>query len=199
VLALILGLAADLLVRDGPGGIGFALWIALLAVGTVALAVRIGRTAPPETIAWLGGAALFATAMAWRQSDVLQALDFFATALCLAMAAVAARVPAWMLSIARARDAIWSLFAVALTTAAGVLPVALRAGLDARSLPVGTHDSRAIARAAILSTMLLALFGALLLHADPLLASLLAIPPFDIGRTISHLFIIGFFTWIVGG
>jgi hypothetical protein len=53
--------------------------------------------------------------------------------------------------------------------------------------------------AVVISSMLLALFGALLLHADPLLASLLAIPPFDIGRFLSHLFIIGIFTWIVGG
>jgi hypothetical protein len=115
------------------------------------------------------------------------------------MAAVAARVPAWTTSVARARDAIWSLFSVARTTAAGVIPVALRAGLDARSLAVGKHDSRAIARAVVISLILLVSFGALLLHGDPLFASLLVIPPFDIGRVMSHLFIIGLFTWIVGG
>jgi hypothetical protein len=68
-LALVLGAAADLVVRDGAGGVGFAIWIALLAAGTVALAARIERTAPSETVAWLGGAVLFATAMAWRQSE----------------------------------------------------------------------------------------------------------------------------------
>ena len=198
-LALALGAAADLLVRDGPGGAGFALWIAALAVGTATLGARVGRRVPAESLAWLTGAALFATAMVWRSSDVLQALDLLATALCLAMAAVAVRDPDWSLRLARVRDAIWPLTAVARTTAAGILPVVFHIGLASRPIAAGQHRLGATARAALLSAMLLALFGALLLHADPLFANLLAIPPFDVALFFSHLAVIAFFAWIVAG
>ena len=153
----------------------------------------------PEARAWLVAALLFSAGLAWRHSEVLQALDLVATGGCLAMAAVSLRDPAWMLLRARVRDALWALLPVARATGGGVLPVALRARLDAESLPVGRHDRRAIARAAAISAVLLVVFGLLLLSADPIFASLLSIPHFDAGMAVSHVLIFGFFAWIVGG
>lgn len=199
VHALVLGLAADLLLRDGPAGIGFPIWMAILALSMVALVWRVGRVVPREARAWLVAALLFAAGLAWRHSEALQALDLLATGVCLAMAAVSLRDPAWMLLRARVRDALWALFPVARATAAGVLPVALRARLDAQSFAADGHDTRAIARAVAISALLLVVFGSLLLHADPIFASLLSIPQFNVENAVSHVVIFGFFAWIVGG
>ncbi len=199
VHALVLGLAADLLLRDGPAGIGFPMWIAILGVSIVALVSRVERVVPPESRAWLVAAVLFSAGLAWRHSEVLQLLDLLATGVCLTMAAVSLQDPAWMLLRARLRDALWAMFHVARSTATGVVPVAVQARLDAQSVTTGRHDTRAIARAAGLSAVLLAIFGVLLLRADPIFASLLSIPQFDIETALSHIAIFGFFAWIVGG
>ena len=199
VYALVLGVAADLLLRDGPTGIGFPIWVAVLVVGMTALLRRLKRAAPPDARAWLVAAPLFAAGLAWRQSEPLQVLDVLATGVCLAMAAVSLRDPAWMLFTARLRDALWALFRVVRTTAAGVLPVALHARLDAQSLTAGRHDAGAIARAAAISAVLLAVFGMLLIRADPIFASLLSIPQFDIGLVVSHVAVFAVFSWMVGG
>jgi hypothetical protein len=197
--ALVLGLAADLLLRDGPLGIGFPIWITLLVVSMMALISRVGHDARPETPAWLAAAALFSAGLAWRNSEPLQALDVLATGICLGMAAVSLADPQWTLLQSRIRDAIWALWRVARMTAAGIIPVALRASLDARAPGAGRDNARAIVRAAALSAVLLVVFGSLLLNADPIFASFLSIPEIDVATVASHVLVFAFFAWITGG
>src|SRR3954468_9756759 len=77
--ALLIGIAADALLRDGFDGIAFVLWIALVAVAALALARRDHLRPAREARGWLAIAVSFAACMAWRASSQLQALDFLAT------------------------------------------------------------------------------------------------------------------------
>lgn len=199
VHALLLGVLADALLRDGPIGIAFPLWIAALGVSIVALVWRVDRLVPPETRAWLVGALLFSVGLAWRHSGPILLLDVAATAICLGMAAVSLADPAWSLTMARMRDAIWAGMRVVGTTVAGVVPVALRTDFKPQTLGRGDHDTHAILRAVAISAGLVVIFGSLLAHADPIFASFVALPDFNIGRLLSHIVVVGFFSWIVAG
>ena len=54
-------------------------------------------------------------------------------------------------------------------------------------------------RASLIVIVLLVVFGSLLRGADPIFASLVELPDMDLGEFISHVFVIGFYTWIVAG
>ena len=56
-----------------------------------------------------------------------------------------------------------------------------------------------MARLALISGSLLLVFGSLLRSADPIFERLVALPDFDVGLVISHVFVAGFFAWIAGG
>ena len=87
--ALALGVAADLLLRDGFAGLGFPVWLALLALSALSLVWRGGRRLPREAAAWLVTAMLFGAAMAWRNAGFLLLLDVLATLFALGRAAIA--------------------------------------------------------------------------------------------------------------
>ena len=102
---LMLGIAADALLRDGPGGLGFLLWIALVALSAVALSWRADRRIPREAEAWLLSALAFSAAMSWRDDQPLQFLNVVATICSLGMAAaVIAGTPISGIFGARVRD-----------------------------------------------------------------------------------------------
>ena len=124
--ALLLGVAADALLRAGPAGIGFPLWIALLAMTATALAWRGGRTLPGEARGWLLVAILFAVGLAWRDSEMLQVYDCLATIGALAMAAIALHDRSAALFAARARDTLFAGMRLARDVAVGVVPLVLR-------------------------------------------------------------------------
>jgi hypothetical protein len=54
-------------------------------------------------------------------------------------------------------------------------------------------------RTVLIVVALVAVFGSLLRGADPVFASLLAIPDFDLGLVIEHVLVIGFFAWVFAG
>jgi len=195
--AVLLGAAADGLMHDGPGGVGLALWIAMLAVNAVALFTRVGRTPTRQAVLWLAAAVLFSLGLAWRNSGTLQAFDFLAMLFSLAMAAVSVRDPRAALFARRLRDTLLTGLDVAGNTAVGVLPLAFR-----EALPSDTGKAfgrvRALVRPAIIPVAALVIFGALLRGADPIFASWIDLP-FDVSTMVSHLVVAGFFGWIVAG
>ena len=197
--ALILGVAADLLLRSGFTGLGYPLWLTLLALGTLSLVWRAGRRIPREAAAWLLVAVAFGVGMAWRDEEGLQFLDFVATLFALGMTAIAIGDARAALLAARLRDTIWAGAAEIRSVAAGLVPLVVH---DV-SLPVAQRELqgrfRPIARAALIAVPLLVVFGSLLRDADPVFASLVALPELDIGAILSHVVVIGLFTWIVAG
>ncbi|NUP56170.1 MAG: DUF4173 domain-containing protein [Gemmatimonadaceae bacterium] len=197
--ALLVGVAADLLLRDGFTGLGFPLWLAILALNALSLVWRDGRQVPRETAAWLGLAILWGGSMAWRGSGSLQLLDFVATLFCLGMAAVSLGDPRTALLAERMRDTIWAGGRVIRSVIVGVLPLAFRdAALPAAFSPLRGRFHPAL-RATLIALPLVLVFGALLRGADPIFASVVALPDFDLGTLLSHVVVIGFFAWVTAG
>jgi hypothetical protein len=197
--ALLVGIAADLLLRDGFTGLGFPVWLVILASSALSLVWRDGRSLPREAGLWLGVAVLFGAAMAWRDAGGLQFLDFVATLFALGMTAVSLGDPRAALLAERLRDTVWAGLRIIRSVAVGALPLALR---DI-ALPVARREPnvrfRPAMRAALIALPLLLVFGALLRGADPVFASLVTLPAIDVGALASHVVIIGFFAWVTAG
>src|SRR5690349_18784750 len=73
--ALLLGALADLLLRDGPGALGGALWVLALLAALLTLARRTGRTITVGAALLAALAALLALSLAWRDAPTLVLLD----------------------------------------------------------------------------------------------------------------------------
>ena len=197
--ALVLGVLADLLLHESLSGLGLPLWIALLALDAIALVWRAERWLEREAGAWFVVAVCFSTGAAWRDAGALQLLDVLATAAALGMAAIALSEARAALFARRIRDTIWAAFRVISTVAAGVIPLALQPAREAAARGWVSHRWRDAARATAFAAALLAVFGSLLRGADPIFASIVAVPDVDFGVLMSHVVLTGFFTWIVGG
>jgi hypothetical protein len=198
--AALVGLAADLLLRNGFRGLGFPVWLLILALSAVSLVWRDGRRVPREAGVWLAIAALSGAAMAWRGSGSLQFLDFVATLFALGMTAVSLGDPRAALLAERLRDTVWAGARVIRSVAFGAVPLALRdIELPTTARREITGRFRPALRAALIAVPLLVVFGALLRGADPVFASLVALPDVDVDTVVSHLAIFGFFAWITAG
>jgi hypothetical protein len=197
--ALLVGIAADLLLRDGFGGLGFPIWLAILSLSAVSLAWRDGRGLPREAGLWLALATTCGAAMAWGDSESLQFFDFAAALFALGMAAVSMGDPRAALLAERLRDTAWAGVRVIGSVAVGVLPLALRDVAPPTARRELSGRLRPAVRAALIALPLIVVFGALLRGADPLFASLVALPDIDMGTLASHVVLIGFFAWITAG
>lgn len=197
--AALLGVSGDALLRDGPVGPGLTLWVLVLALATLSLAWSAGRRVPREAAVWLGIAALLAALTAWRDAEVLRLFDVLTTIAALGLAAVALRDPALALVAPRLRDTLWAGLSIVGSTARGIVPLALRELFsgDRRSGALGR--ARVALRLSLIAVTLLVVFGGLLRGADPIFASLVSLPDFDLGTLLSHVFLVGLFAWIAGG
>lgn len=197
--ALLIGVAADALLRAGFDGVGFPLWVAILALVTVAIARRDHREVPREAFFWLTLAVITAGGLAWRASEELQVFDFLATLLALGFAAIALGQPQAAVFGARLRDAVWAGARVLRDVFIGAVPLTLRELFAPAARDAAGRRGWPLLRTTLIIVALLVVFGSLLRAADPIFASLLAIPHFDIGLFISHLLVIGFFAWVFTG
>jgi hypothetical protein len=195
--AALLGLSGDALLRQGPPGPGFAIWVAMLALAALSMTWSAGRRVPREALAWLGTAILLACCLVWR--DDLRPLDFLATAGALGLAAISLRDPSLALGAPRLRDTLWAGFAVVMSTARGIVPLALRELFSGEGHAGARAHARTALRLSLIVAGLLLVFGSLLRSADPIFASLVALPDLDVGTIVSHLFLMGFCAWIAGG
>lgn len=197
--AALLGIAGDVLLRDGPRGAGFPLWIGLCAVTIAALTWRAERNVPRETAAWLAFAVLFASGLVWRESGDVQRLDALAAIGSLALAAVTLSRGGTPVLAARLRDTIANAITPALAVMRGIVPLAVR-----ELFAPGVRDgwmakARPAVRGTLIVAVLLGVFGTLLVSADPIFASLVSLPDIDVELLFSHVILIGFFAWITGG
>ncbi len=197
--AVLLGILADVLLRDGFDGIGFPLWIAFVAIGAIVLARRFGTPLTWESEGWLTVAVLAAAAMAWRDSPQLQALDFLATLFALGVAAVVIGAPQAGLHAARLRDTAWAGARVLRDVFVGAVPLTVRELRAPATRQAASQRGWPVARAALIIIVLVAVFGSLLRGADPVFASLVALPELDLGTAVSHLIVAGFFGWVFAG
>lgn len=199
VAAVLLGVTGDALLHDGSFGLAFPLWIALLALELRMLAWRGQRPLHREAGAWLIAAVVCAAALAWRNADSLRALDLLATAGCLGLAAVSLHDPDGGLLSRRLRDSFAAARRQLLQTAGGPLGLLFRDarfGADSGRI---ARRSRPFVSAGLIGLVVVVVFGSLLRSADPIFASIISIPAFDIDTVMEHVILAGFFAWIVSG
>lgn len=199
--AVLLGILADPLFRDGQWGVGLLAWMVVFAAILVALVRQSRRPLSRESSSWLAVAVLFAAGLSWRDAEVLQFFDvlaMLAALVLLAMSLDALPVPA--LALARVRDLIRAAFETGLEVATGVVPLLMRdAEFHGTLRPSSDGAVRRIGRALVITVPLLLLFTFLLTQADPVFGSFITFPDIDIGEILSHILIAGFFAWVVAG
>lgn len=186
------------MLRGAPGGLGFPLWMSVLALATVSMAMKADRVVSGQAATWLAIAILFSGAVAWRDSDMLQLINSAAVIGALGMAAITLNDSRQALFAPRLRDTAWAGGILLGNVITGIAPLMVP---DA-SLPNKASDKhRSImpaVRATVLAGALLLVFGSLL-SADPLFASIVALPRIDVDLFLGHTLAIGFLTWTVAG
>ena len=199
VAAVLLGITGDALLHDGPLGLAFPLWIALLGLELRMLAWRGQRPLHRESAAWLIAATLCAAALAWRNADMLRALDVLATAGCLGLAAVSLHDPDGGLLSRRLRDSFVSAKRQLFETARGPLLLLFRDARFGGETGRIARRSRPFVTAGLIGLVVVVVFGSLLRSADPIFASIVSLPAFDVDTLMEHVVLAGFFAWIVSG
>ena len=199
--ALLLGVLADPLLRNGPWGLGLLVWMAVFAAIAVALVRQNGHPLSSESRIWLAVAILFAAGLSWRDADMLQFFDVLAMLSALVLLAMSIdAIPVPGLAAARVRDLIRAAFGTGVDVATGVLPLLLRdAELHTAPRPSNGWSVRRIGRALVITAPILLVFTLLLAHADPVFGSFFTFPDVDVEVVLSHIVFAGFFAWVVGG
>jgi hypothetical protein len=199
VAAAGLGVLADLLLRNGPAGLGLPVWIAAFVVVLLVLLRRLGRPVSGETWAWLAVAVFFAAGQAWRDSAMLHGFNFLAVLAALVLVAMSLNaIPVPRLAVARLRDLLGSAFATGLGVAFG-MPQLLIADTEFHAVVAPATSARRLGRAVVITVPVLLIFTALLANADPIFGALITMPDLDFELLFSHVVVTGLFAWVVGG
>jgi len=197
IAALVAGVSGDLLLNTPVWGIGFSAWGIVLLALLLALERMGGAFPPPDVLAVgvLGG--LCALCLAWRDSASLS----FANVIAFFFAAGVMTLRARPLSRAPLALYLQGFILHGLHAAAGLPMLGLK-DLPAwrRSHPSGPVRLLPLVRGIFLALPLLIFFGALLAAADASFQFLIEqILKIDIPEILRHLFVAGFFCWLVGG
>lgn len=195
-----LGILADLLLRNAPDGLGWTIWVLLLATAAMVIARRGGDRLGREPFLWLGVAVLCAVAFSWRDLEELRVANVFGSLVALAMfSMVATGRPTPSVLVTRLRDVLASGVYAFLEVVAGT-PMLVAREAELSSLPALRAGAYWSAVRAVLLTVPVALvFGALLSRADPAFAALFSFPAIDLERIAPHVVTAGAFAWWSAG
>ena len=189
-LAGALGVAGDLLLREGPLGPGAALWVLLLGVAAWLLQPR------RAVLVWSGVAVAAAASTMIRSAEVLQLL--LLGVLVLSAAMVTLEIRGRRFGRTRVADHLHSLARVPWLTAAGAAPLLARAELSRP--PAERHRAVALGRGLLLAMPPVAVFLALFTAADPVFERALArIGDFGLSELPQHALLAVLFGWIAAG
>ena len=193
-----LGLLGNLLLREDPWGLNAALWCAALAWSALAFVRRTGILGQrleswPLLLIVLGG-----LGMAGRDSGFLfmahLGTAFLGALLLLSQAGTGSAL----------RSGTWTLATTGLSLAksfvSGIAPLVPTLLRDLRVSNLEDRRFRTLVLGLLLAGPLIAVFGGLLVAADPLFQHYVSrIFGPNWGEVASHAVLTGFFTWIVGG
>ncbi|MBA3768170.1 MAG: DUF4173 domain-containing protein, partial [Acidobacteria bacterium] len=198
--ALLLGVMGDALLRATPWGLNVLLWVGVLVLAFIALIARWRTRLLKEEGRWLVLPALFfAAAFAWRDSMTLKSLDFLL--LLLALALVGWRAKANKIRLAGVMEYAQAIAVAAANALFAFFPLALS---DVRWKDVPqTGWSRhvwAVLRGLFIALPLLFVFGLLFMAADAVFEGIINnVLHINFETLFTHLSLIIFFTWNVGG
>jgi Domain of unknown function (DUF4153) len=199
IMAVLLGVAADLLLREIPWGVNLPIWLTFLIAGAYLYAQRNHRLLPDGGTWILVALAIVPWFMAWRDSPMLAALTIgLIVAGC---GVLVVRTPSGRLYLAGLMDLVLGVIISGVHIIVG-LPVLLFGDIRWNNVAPGggARHALALTRGVILATPIIILFGTLFSSADAVFHSFVrTIFDFDIEAIVRHGMWIGFFTWIVGG
>jgi hypothetical protein len=196
---IFLGVAGDLLLRDVPWGIGFAIYaFVVLAVG-VYLHRNNPRTFGQGVLYVIPPALLFASMFAWRDSDDLRVLNGVCFALLIGVFAL--RVRSGQIGTASITDYPYRLVCRWLGFLSD-FTVLVR--LEGRSKELGNlkfgNSVAAAARGVLIAAPLLIVFGVLFASADAVFSHFAERAfSFDVGAVCSNFIVFTICLWISGG
>ena len=195
--ALLLGVSGDLLLRDsGVPGLGFFLWVVLIALAAIGL-----RYLAPESrhgqASWLITAAGFASCIAIRASETLTVLNILAIGAAFVLAALPWVVP--QPSRARVRDVVTAGVLTGLNAAAGLF--AALADLDwAFMRRKGARTTSRVIAGLVIAVPVVAVFSTLFASADPVFGAFMqTLFDWNLGDVASHIVISIVFAWLTAG
>ena len=199
--AILLGIVADPLLRNGPWGLGLLVWMAAFGSVILVLIRQNGRPLSIESRLWLAVAVLAAAGLSWHDADLLTFFDVLAMLGALTLLAMSlGAIPVPGLALARVRDLIEAAFGTGVEVATGVVPLLTRdAELHGARRATANGKARRIGRALLITVPIVVVFTLLLANADPIFGSFLTLPDIQIDVLLSHVFIAGFFAWVVAG
>lgn len=184
VSALLLGLAADVLLRWIPWGINVTIFVALFIIAAAVASRAAGRNIHPFAAL---AALLAAAGIAWRDSPVLLTLDILLLLVFLPMLALGAR------QVRMAAAGLSQVAMAMITTGAQAIagfPQLMVSDLTWRDIPRGAalRTGGVVARGVLISVPALLVFGSLLASADAMFADVLKeIFYFDLQEVILHV------------
>jgi Domain of unknown function (DUF4173) len=194
--SLILGLAADLLLRWIPWGLNVPLWTALFIAAAFLACRAAGRELNIYSVV---AAVLAALGIAWRASPVLVTLDILLLVLHLPMLGLAGR------AVRVAAAGLSQIGIAILTTAAQAIaggPQLLIADLQWSRIPRVrmTKNAGVAARGVAIAAPALVLFGTLLTSADAAFANVFRrLFDFSLAATVQHVLVTAFAAGICAG
>jgi hypothetical protein len=196
IVAVAAGVSGDLLLHTPVWGIGFSAWALFLIAGFLFVARQGGELPPADVLAAAGLGAVCALCLSWRDALSLSSANVLAFSLGAGLLML--RTGSTRLSRAPILLIVQGFVLEALSATAGMAMLMLKDFAAWRR----EHASRMllvpVLRGLMLALPLVVVFGALLAAADAGFQFLVE-KIFDLPEIFGHLFIAGFFFWIVGG
>jgi len=196
---IFLGIAGDLLLRDAPWGIGFALYAIVIAA--VAAYLYRSRTSDfGKGVVWLvPPALLFASLFAWRDSNDLKLLNGICVTLVVGVLAL--RVRSGNVTVATLIDYPCRLAERWLCFLSDFIKLA---SLEGQWSKLGQASlgkkATSVVRGLLIAAPLFLVFAALFASSDAVFSKLISRTfSFDAGQSTSHVFVLIACVWIVGG
>jgi len=197
--AFALGILGDALLHAAPWGINVPIWTALFFIGAIPLLQRVRPQPKAALMIPALGAMAAAAGLAWRDSNVLTAVDViiligFIGLLCLGPKGVRA----WAAGMVHYCAAFLYTFAESVP---GMVRFSLL-DMSWRQFPLGRWSRRSVAviRGLLIVSPALLLLGALLMAADPAFSAILRdLVAIDIPKTIGHIFVAAVIAGVCGG
>jgi hypothetical protein len=198
LVALLVGILGDTLLREWPWGLNFTLWALVLAAFLAALAGR-GRGIERSAWLWLVPVGVFAGAFAWRDSGTLQLLNILA--LMVAFSLWTLRAQGGTIRHASLTQYVLGSVIAALSASVGAL-VLLLGDIQWKEASSGRFSRKSLAfgRGLLLAVPPVLVFSGLLMSADAVFESLVKeVFRIDFATLLSHVVLTLFLAWIVGG
>jgi len=198
ILALTLGVLADRLFFGSRAGVNVLVWNGAMIGSLLVMRRRLGLPVRPLPVACLGGSLLLSAMVVWRASDTLQAFNLLAAAALLILAvALPPGIGLRRLSPLRGFETA-VLGAFELT--AGAVAIAMMKCWQDQAKRFQSRDLQYFARAALIASILLAIFGGLFIAADAVIeAEVTKLASIDVAAIARHLLLIAVVSWLSAG